>query len=172
AEASNDYHLGGKRGIVKLVSPETLPGKAGVVEITYKSGLRVLPEISNLMNTFRSNGIDVFVVSASMEEVVEVFATNPKYGYNLPKENVYGSRLKKENNIIKPFYDTNWPFTVHHGKNKVIREEIAINRNGLDPIFVAGDSNIDYEMLTGFKELQLGLIINCGQSGDIKDFVH
>lgn len=49
-----------------------------------------------MMNTFRSNGIDVYVVSASMKEVVEVFASNPKYGYNIPKENVFGMELEKD----------------------------------------------------------------------------
>ncbi len=48
-------------------------GKAGTVEVTYTTGLRLASEIANLMHTFMENGIDVYVISASMEEVVEVF---------------------------------------------------------------------------------------------------
>ena len=35
------------------------------------------------------------------------------------------------------------------------------------PVLVAGDSNGDYEMLTAFKDLKLGLIINAGNGGAI-----
>ncbi|USK87510.1 haloacid dehalogenase-like hydrolase [Peribacillus asahii] len=170
AEASNDYNLGAEIASVALKSPESMSGKAGTVQVTYSTGLRLASEIANLMHTFMENGIDVYVISASMEEVVEVFSSNPKYGYNLPKENVFGMRLKKKDGIIQAEYDDNWPITAREGKVKVIEQAISKTRGGNGPIFAAGDSSTDYEMLT-VKSLKLGLIINRLKTGDIGKLV-
>ncbi|MFJ8257568.1 haloacid dehalogenase-like hydrolase [Peribacillus asahii] len=167
AETSNDLNLGAGISEEKLTSPQPLHGDAGVVSVSHINGLRLAPEISNLMHTFQNNGIDVYVVSASMEEVVEVFASNPKYGYNLPEENVFGMRLKKEAGNIKPVYEENYPFTAGHGKPETIINEISSKKGGYGPIFVAGDSNTDYEMLTEFKDTKLRLIINRVSGGKI-----
>ncbi|MBY0155666.1 haloacid dehalogenase-like hydrolase [Cytobacillus firmus] len=166
AEASNDYNLGAEMASVSLVSPESMSGRAGTVQVAYTTGLRLATEIANLMHTFMENGIDVYVISASMEEVVEVFSSNPKYGYNLPKENVFGMRLKKKEGIIQAEYKDNWPITSREGKVEVIEQTISKARGGYGPIFVAGDSSTDYEMLT-IKSLKLGLIINRLKTGDI-----
>ncbi|AMA71495.1 MULTISPECIES: haloacid dehalogenase-like hydrolase [Aneurinibacillus] len=167
AEASNDYSLGDAIRKVTWTSPTSLAGNAGVVTATHITGIRLTPEIANLMNTFRSNGIDVYVVSASMEEVVEVFATNPKYGYNLPKENVIGMRLETNSDgKIIPKYKQNWFITVNHGKTEVIQSEIAKKR-GYGPLFIAGDSDGDYEMMTEFPDTKLVLIINRVKDGNI-----
>ncbi|ERI10711.1 haloacid dehalogenase-like hydrolase [Aneurinibacillus aneurinilyticus] len=165
-EASNDYNLGQALAEIKLASPESMAGEAGTVSVSYTGGLRLTPEIANLMHTFRKNGIDVYVVSASMKEVVEVFATNPKYGYNLPKENVIGIRLQKNGDTYLPALRTDWPLTVNHGKTEVIQKEIA-DKRGYGPLFVAGDSNGDYEMMTEFPDTELILIINRAKGGKI-----
>ncbi|PSN66235.1 hypothetical protein BS50DRAFT_574695 [Corynespora cassiicola Philippines] len=43
-----------------------------------------------LYNTLMANGIDVYVISAAHEELVRMVASDPKYGYNLPPQNVIG----------------------------------------------------------------------------------
>lgn len=43
-----------------------------------------------LINTLQANGIDVWIVSASNEEVVRMVVSDPKYGYNVKPENVLG----------------------------------------------------------------------------------
>jgi len=43
-----------------------------------------------LYNTLMDNGIDVYVISASNEEIVRMVASDPKYGYNVPPQNVIG----------------------------------------------------------------------------------
>ncbi|MDF2569252.1 MAG: phosphoserine phosphatase, partial [Sporomusa sp.] len=96
AEKSNDYGLGQAIRKEKWMSPAALPGQAGVVGTSRTTGLRVTEEIADLMSTLRANGIDVYVCTASLEDVVAVFATNPKYGYNLPRENIIGMRLEKD----------------------------------------------------------------------------
>lgn len=43
-----------------------------------------------LYNRLMANGIDVYVVSASSEELVRMVASDPQYGYNVKPENVIG----------------------------------------------------------------------------------
>lgn len=43
-----------------------------------------------LYNKLMNNGIDVYVVSAASEELARMIASDPKYGYNVPPENVIG----------------------------------------------------------------------------------
>lgn len=43
-----------------------------------------------LYNALMSHGIEVYVISAAHEELVRFVASDPKYGYNVPPENVIG----------------------------------------------------------------------------------
>jgi phosphoserine phosphatase len=43
-----------------------------------------------LYNALMDNGIAVYVISAAHEELVRMVASDPKYGYNVPPENVIG----------------------------------------------------------------------------------
>ncbi|KAF2640122.1 hypothetical protein P280DRAFT_469829 [Massarina eburnea CBS 473.64] len=43
-----------------------------------------------LYNTLMDHGIAVYVISASHEELVRMIASDPKYGYNVPPQNVIG----------------------------------------------------------------------------------
>lgn len=43
-----------------------------------------------LYNALQDNGIAVYIMSASHEELVRMVASDPKYGYNVPPENVIG----------------------------------------------------------------------------------
>src|SRR5437899_2027483 len=81
AEASNDHNLGLGLNKTKYTSPVALSGKAGVVSVTHFHGIRLCTEIATLMDAFRQSDIDVYVSTASLEDVVAVFATKPKYGY-------------------------------------------------------------------------------------------
>lgn len=159
-EESNDVALGEKIEYYTLTSSSKLPGKAGIVTGEYKRGLRIAPEMSNLMNVLRGNGIDVYICSASLEDVVEVFAGLPKYGYNVPAENVIGMRLEKDaNGKFKTEYKKGYPQTQQEGKTAAINQ-ILVPKYGYGPVFVAGDSQGDYNMATDFEETQLVLIIN------------
>lgn len=159
-EDSNDKAIGERLESYVLTSSEKLKGNAGVVSGKYKRGLRLAPEMSNLMNTLRANGIDVYVCSASLEDVVKVFASLPKYGYNLPPENVIGMRLEKdEKGLYKTEYKKDYPQTQQMGKTQVIKD-MLVKKYGHGPIFVATDSQGDYYMATDFKDTQLVLIIN------------
>jgi phosphoserine phosphatase len=43
-----------------------------------------------LYNTLMAHGIAVYVISAAHEELVRMVASDPKYGYNVPPQNVIG----------------------------------------------------------------------------------
>ena len=64
----------------------TLNAADGSISQSIRQGLRTLPEMANLFNTLRANGIDPYIVSASMETAVAAFATNPAFGYAMPRE--------------------------------------------------------------------------------------
>eukprot|EP01037_Dinobryon_pediforme_P036372 gene36372-43287_t len=118
------------------------------------------------MDTLRANGIDVYVCSASLEDVVAVFASNPKYGYNVSRENVIGLRLERDGNVYKNAYRKNWPLTWGPGKSVAIKSEIVAVK-GYGPLFVAGDSDGDYDMLRDFAETRFGMIVNRMKTGNI-----
>ena len=160
AERSNDKAIGERLESYILTSSEKLKGNAGVVTGKYKRGLRMAPEMSNLMNTLRANGIDVYVCTASLEDVIKVFAGLPKYGYNVPEENIIGMRLEKDSKgLYKTEYKKDYPQTQQMGKTQAIKQ-ILVKKYGHGPIFVATDSQGDYYMATDFKDTQLVLVIN------------
>ena len=43
-----------------------------------------------LMNKLSENGIEVYIMTAALEELVRMVASDPKYGYNVKPENVIG----------------------------------------------------------------------------------
>ena len=160
AEKANDYALKRDISTYTLSSPESRKGTAGVISLDgYKDGLRIEPEIADLMAVLMANGIDVYICSASHQNVVEVFASLPKYTYNVPKENVLGMRTKVENGKFISEYEDNWPQTQQRGKTEAI-ESVLVSKYGYGPILVCGDSQGDYYMATDFPETQLTLIIN------------
>ncbi len=161
AERANDYALEREISTYTLTSPDTMPGQAGIISLDgYKDGLRVEPEMADLINVLMANGIDVYICSASHQNVVEVFASLPKYTYNVPKENVIAMRTKKTaDGKLTYEYEDNWPQTQQQGKTEAIKLTL-VSKYGYGPILVGGDSQGDYYMATDFPETQLTLIIN------------
>jgi phosphoserine phosphatase len=166
AEASNDANLGMGLVKTKYTSPATLPGKAGVITTSHFHGIRLCTEIATLMDTFRQHGFDVYVSTASLEDVVAVFATHPKYGYHVKRENVLGLRLEKDGDVFKNAYLKDWPLNWGPGKSAVIKRELVAQK-GYGPVFVAGDSDGDYDMLRDFPETEIGLVVNRLKKGKI-----
>lgn len=159
-EQSNDVGIGAKLETYTLTSSNILKGDAGQVTGTYKRGLRIQPEMANLMHTFRENGIEVYVCTASLDEVVRVFASYPKYGYNVPMENVVGMRLEMDSQgVYLAEYKKGYPQTQQEGKTLAIKQ-VLVSKYGYGPIFVASDSQGDYYMSVDFPETELVLIVN------------
>lgn len=151
AKEANDFGIGNRLGKYTIESSDVLTGKAGKVSHKYNSGLRTQPETANLFHQLMANGITVYIVSASLEDIVEVFATDSTYGYNLKPENVYGMRLEMNGDTYKTEYKHGYPQTQTKGKVKIINEYLKPMHGGKDPILVAGDSAGDVNMLSEYK---------------------
>ena len=163
------YELGNHLSKQTLQSPAGFETNAGMVSYSYKTGLRVFPEMQDLIATFNEHGIEVFIVSASYKPVVEVFSGIGNYGYNVPSQNVIAMELALDNDgKILPEYKSGWVKTQRQGKvdaiNQVIKSGLGKN---WDPLFSAADSDGDYEMSTGFPDMKLTLIWNRVKGGDI-----
>lgn len=167
-EKSNDYWLSHELGEETWTSPEELPGKAGVVSVKFHTGLRTIEEQQNLYKTLMANGIDVYICSASFIDVVKTFATNPKYGYELPKENVFAMELERDDNgVIKPEFKKGYDQTQSKGKTKTIERFLVEKHGGQGPLIVGGDSSGDVAMLSDFKDTKFSLIVNRCKGGEL-----
>ena len=151
AKEANDFGIGNKLGKYVIESSDKLTGEAGKVSHQYKSGLRVQSETANLFHEFEKNGIKVYIVSASLEDIVKVFASNKSYGYNLSSDSVYGMRLEMNGDKYVAEYKHGYPQTQTKGKVEVINKYLKPKHGGKDPLLVAGDSEGDVNMLSEYK---------------------
>jgi phosphoserine phosphatase len=145
-------------------SPAGFASRAGPIEFTFRSGLRIHPEIQNLQASLRAAGIDVYVVSASLKEVVEVFAAPGNFGYEVPADHVIGMEVEKKDGRFEPRYKEGWVQTVRQGKVDAIKRTLGARG---EPIFGACDSDGDVEMVTAFSGMKLTLIMNRAKGGEI-----
>lgn len=159
AKEANDFGIGNKLGKYAIESSDKLTGEAGKVSYQYKSGLRVQSETANLFHEFEKNGIKVYIVSASLEDIVKVFANDKSYGYNLSADSVYGMRLEMNGNKYKAEYKHGYPQTQTKGKVEIINKFLKPKHGGKDPILVAGDSEGDFNMLSEYKGTKILLLM-------------
>ena len=149
-------------------SPVELPGEAGVVSVSFNTGLTFTDELKDLYATLMANNIDVYIISASYIDVIQ--AANQTMGYNVPEENVFAMRNKvdEEGRYINE-YDYDWggeglyAQTQAAGKSTIITNFIAPKYDGAGPLMVFGDSAGDWNMMTDWMEsgdTVLGVIFN------------
>lgn len=156
-----------KLRVEEFLSPD-IKSKAGRVSIKYFVGIRALDEMVNLYTSLEENGIDCYIVSASFIDIVRAFATDEDNNYGMDEKKVLGLRLFKDyEGRILPKFDRNFPITIRKGKVETINEFIK-NDSNYGPIMVGGDSDGDFDMLTGFDETEISLIINRENSGSIE----
>jgi len=142
-----------------LKSSEKFPGKTGVNESNFETGLAFPDEIFDLYKAFQDNGIVVYVVSASPIDVVQTAVTH--YGFQVPINQVFGMKYSfdqdgKITNKIKP----STHITKKDGKTELIEKMIKPNHQGKDPVALFGDSTGDYHMMTELKESKLNVLFN------------
>lgn len=149
-----------KIGPVIWTSPEQLRGKAGVVSVKWENGLRPYKDMQNLYKAFQDNGFDVYVVSASFIDVIKGVVTNPKIGFNVPESNIYAMELYRDlNNKIIPKFNDDFYQTQGKGKTLTI-QKFLVSKYGYGPVFIAGDSEGDQNMIQDFQDTEKVLIIN------------
>ena len=146
-------------------SPEM--GAAGKVSMPVSDGLALSDEMRRLYKALEANGIDVYIFSASLEAVVEAMACDPEY-LGLDSTRVFAIRLKHNpEDLVKQEYTPFFIRPYKEGKTAAIKSYVAPLYGWRDPVLVAGDSNGDYNMLTEFPDMRLGLIIDKNQTGPI-----
>jgi hypothetical protein len=179
AVKASDWGLARENKKVYFDSPASLPGKAGAVSNTaagnyFRNAMRLHSEMGNLIEDLELNKIPVYVSTASLQDIIDAVATNPKYGYNLPANRVMGMRLKKDaNGKFIAQYDTSNNYTINSVDGKTVNiNNILVKQYGTNPVMIAGDSDGDYYMMTELsglngmkmantkKPVQLILIIN------------
>ncbi|MDR1141557.1 MAG: hypothetical protein LBL62_07680, partial [Planctomycetaceae bacterium] len=105
-------------------------------------------------------GIDVWICSASFVDVIKGIACQPQFGYAVKENEIIAMELERDGNgIIQPVFRKNYEQTQGKGKTKNI-ERFLVVKYGYAPIFVAGDSTGDENMMADFKDTKLSLIIN------------
>lgn len=145
---------------VKWTSPESLPGKAGVVSVKWKNGMRFVPEMQDLLHKLRANGITVYVCSASFIDVVKEISSNPAFGYNNPEKNVVAMELERDSKgRIQTEFRKGYAQTQGPGKTETIKR-FFVAKHGYGPIMIAGDSEGDQNMMNDFDSIKINLIIN------------
>lgn len=163
ATESHDYWFGiNKWEKITWTSPKNYKSEAGIVNVTYRTSVNLPPESVDLYRKLMANGFDVYICSASFIDVIEALAYNPKYGLNVKEGNVYAMVLKLDEagRYLNAYDYDNYFQTQGAGKKQTIDKFIAPLYGGRGPIFVAGDSQGDYNMITEYKDMVLGLIIN------------
>ncbi|XAH25618.1 HAD family hydrolase [Xylophilus sp. GW821-FHT01B05] len=154
------WQLGQPVEKVKWTTPAALPGQAGVVSVSWKNGLRLVPEMQDLYARLRGAGFDIWVCSASFVDVVREIASNPAFGYGVQADHVIAMELERDAaGAIQPDYRHGYDQTQGPGKTKNI-QRFLVSRYGYGPAFVAGDSEGDQNMMADFPETQKVLIIN------------
>lgn len=130
-------------------------------------GLRPIAQMVNLFKTFRENGIDTYVCSASNQIIVEEIASSEIFGYGFNKSEVFGlNLLKDKDNRFVCQIDQSRPLTFLEGKVSYCK--LLENQYKKPPLMFMGDSNGDYQALT-YKGLKLALIIDLKRRGKIED---
>ena len=139
-------------------------GAAGKVTVYAPDGLALPREMRSLCRALPKNGIDVYFISATLEDLAEIMACDEKY-FGLDTAQVFGFRMELDSlgnylqtcvpGYIEPYYEA---------KAECVKAYIAPLYDGRDPVLAAGDGNGDYAMLTSFPGMRVGLIPDKRQS--------
>ena len=172
AQVFSGFTLGELRAEVQemmaSVEPIQAPMPNGDVQLVQIP--KIYPKQMELIHSLQNKGVDVWVVSASLEEVVRMVVSDPQYGLNIPPEQVIGvnlmlhkpngeatvgalERRAGKKGVAYYFSEErmSWkmgdypfaPMTWYAGKVAAIKEWIHPSRR---PILVAGDSPNDFYM--------------------------
>ncbi|MEC9283086.1 MAG: haloacid dehalogenase-like hydrolase [Bdellovibrionota bacterium] len=107
----------------------------------------VFPAQKQLIQFFQENGIEVFIVTASVKWSVHYGANM----VNVPEDHILGVKTKIENGFITDEQDG--PVTYRPGKAEAIKEKTE----GKELIFCAGNTIGDYELLKCSKGISLAV---------------
>ncbi|MFZ9887448.1 MAG: hypothetical protein ACO3JL_08085, partial [Myxococcota bacterium] len=130
---------------------------------TFATGLYPLDEMRELMRAMRTIGMTVCIISASEQHLVE--GAVRALDYPVDPAHIFGMRLTLRHGILGSELqsEAHYPITYRRGKQQIVEKFLS----GA-PVFVAGDSDTDYEMMTGFPTTECRLLVDRGQTGLVK----
>ena len=158
-EEAISYHNNSEFGIENWIYENNIS--------TYKIGLKIANEMSELIKRLHDNNIDVYVISASTFEVVDsVLQPLKKY-----ISKIYAKKIINKNNIFTGLLDEN-ELRITSLDKKIIIEDILKQKYNKDPIIVAGDSMGDFDMLTGFKNTKISILIDRNRNDKFQNLLN
>jgi phosphoserine phosphatase len=134
----------------------------GSLTVSWTEGMRVFPEMRNLMKAMKSHGFEIGVVTATNSHIVSGAVEAARY----PVDRLVGQASETEAGRLNGYPPPGFPVNWGEGKAENIRRSFK-----REPVFAAGDSDGDCEMLTGFPETELRLLIHRGRPGRIRTLV-
>ncbi|MCG8615634.1 MAG: haloacid dehalogenase-like hydrolase, partial [Desulfobacterales bacterium] len=145
---------------------------------------RIYPAQRELINTLTENGIEVYVITAALEELVRMVVSDPAYGINIKPENVIGlSCLLKNRDTLEVttarkqisegyFWDDVFSKPDHYalemtshiwGQDTSYEGKVAALREYIhplkQPVLAAGDSPSDHSLLLSTDTSKAGVKI-------------
>lgn len=148
-------------------SPENYPGsKAGQLSIEFNQGITVSPELKELINALHKDGVDVWICSASFIDVISAAVDPATFGI----KGVDGI-LAMTNKLEKGVYTAEYDYDFHDqtqgvGKRNTIQKILMPLYNGRGPVFVACDSQGDFNFVTEFADTKAALVLNRARKDD------
>jgi hypothetical protein len=148
----------------KYASPADLPSQAGAVNVSYKIGVTVTPEIKELYGALKQNGIDNWICSASPIDVVKA----AKDAFKIP--GVKGV-IAMTNKTVDGKYINQYDYDLHAqtqgvGKADSVSKVLLPKYKGQGPAFCAMDSQGDFNFCTEFKNTKAVLVVNRKRTDD------
>jgi len=166
SEKSIRKNLGAEIRKIRLSSSETLTRRCTRVSSTTSQGLRIYPDMGYLYQALMEAGIDVYIVSASPEEIIVPVICKEEFGYGIPRDHVFGAKFAKVGGVLQPELSPERAMTWGPGKVELIKK-LILPRSGQPPLLVCGDSDGDFDMFTAFPGTKLGFIVNRLKKGNI-----
>ncbi len=126
---------------------------------SWLEGVRIYPEMKDLMTFLKSRGFTIVVVTATAPVIVE--GVLHRTGHAVDR--LIGMSTEVKKGLLTAHLDRR--LLANYGKGKA---ENILRLCGREPLLVAGDSDGDVAMLTRFPATRVRLIIDCGLQGEIE----
>lgn len=168
--AANEWGLGQSITPITWRCPPDRAGKSGAVEATFVQALRLTPEMADLFQILQEHGIDPVVCTSSLEDCTAFFATSAEYGYNIPREHIYGARLDEHKKVLLSTESAKYPFPYGSGKTAIIHKYVIAKRKRPPLMIFAGEESSAH-LLSAFPETALCCLINRKQSDSMAPFL-
>lgn len=170
SRAANEWYLGQAIALEKWECPKERAGTGGQITVTITQTLRLTPEISDLFQIMQEHGIDPVICTQSFEEATAIFATSTEYGYNIPREHIFGARLEEHQKTLLPIEAANAPFPYEHGKTALIKKYMVSKREGPPLALIVGEESTA-NLIKSFPDTPLCCLINRKQSDSMMPFL-